>query len=124
MRDHYLQINAAILRSDLLVFMKADTIVMQEVRISPLPPRQFFRYVFLDTRLPKKKELELNLGPLLKTDPGNIPPTGIRFGGPVQALYNAFNQKARLDRKLRRNRKKYSKYLIPEVGDSLVYPEN
>ena len=123
MRDHYIHINTSILRPDLIVFLTQDTIFMEEVRISPLPPRRFFRYVFLDTKLPEAEPLELNLGPLLKADPGNVPPTGIQFGGPVQALYNAFNKKARLDRKLRRNRKKYSKYLVPEVGDSLVYPK-
>lgn len=122
MRDRYIQINASIMRTELLVLMRPDTIVMKEVRISPLPPRRFFRYVFLDTRLPEAKEIELNLGPLLKMDPGNIPATGVHFGGPIHALYNAFNQKARLDRKLRRNRKKYSKYIVPEEGDSLVYP--
>jgi len=123
MRDRYLHINASIIRPDLLILMMPDTILMDEVRISPLPPRRFFRYVFLDTRLPQPEPAALNLGPLIKADPGNVPPASIQFGGPVQALYNAFNKKARLDRKLRRNRKKYSKYLIPEVGDSLVYPK-
>jgi hypothetical protein len=123
MQDRYAYINTSILRPHLLVFMTADTVLMEEVRISPLPPRRFFRYVFLDTRFPKPEPVELNLGPLLKADPGNIPPAGIQFGGPVQALYNTFNKKARLDRKLRRNRKKYSRYLVPEAGDSLVYPK-
>jgi hypothetical protein len=122
MRDHYIHINASILRPDLLVFLRPDTIMMEEVRISPLPPRRFFRYVFLDTKLPQPDSPHLNLGPMMKADPGYVPPTGIRFGGPVQALYDAFNKKARLERKLRNNRKKYSKYLVPEAGDSLVYP--
>lgn len=122
MREHYIYINASILRPELLVMMKPDTIFMKEVRISPLPPRRFFRYVFLDTKLPPPEKLVLNLGPLLRGDPGKVPPTGIRFTGPAQLLYDAFNKKARLDRKLRRNRKKYSRYLVPEVGDSLVYP--
>lgn len=123
MRDYFIHVNAAILRSDLMVFMTQDTVFMEEIRISPMPPRRFFRYVFLDTKLPQPEPTELNLGPLFKSDPGNVPPAGIQFGGPVQALYNAFNKKARLDRKLRRNRKKYAKYLVPEVGDSLLYPD-
>ncbi len=123
MHEHYIYINASILRPELLVMMKPDTIFMKEVRISPLPPRRFFRNVFLDTKLPLPEKLVLNLGPLMKKDPGKVPPTGIRFTGPAQLLYDAFNKKARLDRKLRRNRKKYSRYLVPEVGDSLVYPE-
>ncbi len=123
MRDRYIHINTSIMRPELLVLMHPDTIVMKEVRISPLPPRRFFRYVFLDTKLPPPEEPVLNLGPLLKANSGNIPPIGIRFTGPTQLLYNAFNKQARLDRKLRRNRKKYSKYIVPEEGDSLVYPE-
>lgn len=123
MHEHYIYINASILRPKLLVMMKPDTIYMKEVRISPLPPRRFFRYVFLDTKLPPPEKLVLNLGPFMKKDPGKVPHTGIRFTGPAQLLYDAFNKKARLDRKLRRNRKKYSRYLVPEVGDSLVYPE-
>ena len=121
LRDHYIHINALLLRPELLVFLEPDTVFMEELRISPFPPRRFFRYVFLDTRLPQKEVPELNLGLLLNRDPANIP-SGIRFTGPVQALYDAFNQKARLDRKLRKNRKKYSKYLIPVKSDSLVYP--
>lgn len=97
--------------------------MMKELRISPMPLRRFFKYVFLDTRVPTPKEPELNLGFMLTNDPGNVPPTGIRFTGPVQALYNTFNKSARLERKLRKNRKKYSKYLTPVGGDSLVFPE-
>jgi hypothetical protein len=123
LRDHYIHINALLLRPELLVFLLPDTIMMDEVRISPLPSRRFFRYVFLDTRISMEKSAELNLGPLLKRDPGNIPATGIHFSGPVQLLYNAFNKKAVLDRKLRKNRKKYSKYLVPEGGDSLIFPD-
>ena len=122
MRDHYIQINALLLRPDLLVFLQPDTIMMEELRISPLPTRRFFKYVFLQTRLPEEEVPELNLGPLIKKDPGNVPATGIHFTGPVQLLYDAFNKKARLDRKLRKNRKRYSKYLVPEKTDSLVYP--
>jgi len=123
LRDHYIHVNALLLRPELMVFLHQDTVLMDELRISPMPPRRFFKLVFLSTRIPPPKEIDLHLGPLLKKDPGNIPPTGISFGGPVQALYNAFNKKARLDRKLRRNRNKYSKYITPVVADSLVFPE-
>jgi len=123
LRDHYIHVNALLLRPELMVLLSQDTILMDELRISPMPPRRFFPLVFLETRIPQSEAIELNLGPLLKKDPGNIPPTGISFGGPVQALYNAFNKKARLDRKLRRNRNKYSKYIVPVIADSLVFPE-
>ncbi|MBE9483927.1 MAG: hypothetical protein IMY74_03715, partial [Bacteroidetes bacterium] len=97
-------------------------ILMDELRVSPLPPRRFFRYVFLETRIPKKEVPDLNLQLMLGRDPAKVPEAGIRFTGPAQLLYNAFNKKARLDRKLRKNREKYSKYLKTEGGDSLVFP--
>lgn len=97
---------------------------MDEVLISPLGPRRFFKLRFMETRVPEENQLTFHLNiPELKNDPAYVPETGIRFTGPVQALYNTFNKSARLSRKLKNNRKKYSKYLIPEVGDSLKYPE-
>ena len=123
LRDQYYFINTNIQLPKIFVYLIQDTVMMEEVRISPLPPRRFFRYVFLDTKVPMPEEPELKLGLMLGNDPAYVPQTGIRFTGPVQALYNVFNQKARLDRKLRKNRKKYSKYLVPVKGDSLVIPE-
>jgi len=121
-QDYFLQINSSLLRTDLIITLMRDTILMDELRVSPLPPRRFFKYVFLETRLPKKEEPDLNLFFFLGKDPGYVPEPGVHFTGPVQLLYNAFNKKARLDRKLRKNREKYSKYLVPEKGDSLVFP--
>ena len=69
------------------------------------------------------EEPKLNMGFMLGNDPAYVPPTGISFTGPVQALYNTFNKQARLGRKLRKNREKYSKYLVPVQKDSLVFPE-
>ena len=122
-RDYIMYINSSLIRPEMLILLRPDTVLMDELRVSPLPPRRFFRYVFLETRLPQIKEPELNLMFLLKRDPANVLETGIRFTGPVQLLYNAFNKKARLNRKLRKNREKYSGYLEPVGGDSLVYPE-
>ncbi len=123
LRDHYIHVNALLLRPELIVLLSQDTILMDELRISPMPPRRFFPLVFLETRIPQPVPIEINLGPMLNKDPGYVPPTSITFGGPVQALYNAFNKKARLNRKLRRNRDKYSKYITPIAEDSLVFPE-
>lgn len=122
-RDRYMLMNAAMMRRGIRVLLEADTIQMKEVRISPLPPRHLFPTVFLKTRLPEPERIELKLLPMIKSDPGNVPATGIHFTGPVQLLYDAFNKKARLSRKLKNNRKKYSRYLKPVVGDSLVWEE-
>ena len=123
LQEKYYYINTNIQLPKLFIYLSQDTIMMEEVRISPMPPRRFFKYVFLETNVPIPEEPQLNLGFGLDNDPGYVPPVGINFTGPVQALYNTFNNKARLDRKLRKNRKKYAKYLTPEEGDSLVFPE-
>lgn len=123
-RDRYLLVRQNILRKEILIFLKQDTILMDEVRISPLPPRRFFPIVFLNTRVAGEVApgLELRI-PGIKSIPGYEPTTGIIVGGPVQFLYNRFNKKERLSRKLKNNREKYAKYLVPEVGDSLIWPE-
>lgn len=123
-QDYSVSINRVMTRKNLMIFMQADTVLMDEVRILPLGPRRFFKLRFMETRVPGEKieELELNI-PGIKEDPGYTPQTGIHFTGPIQFLYDAFNRSARLQRKLRKNREKYSRYLVPEVGDSLIYPE-
>ena len=123
LQEEYYYVNTNIQLPKLIVYLSRDTVLMKEVRISPLPPRRFFKYVFLDTKVPMPEEPKLNLGFMLGNDPGYVPPTSISFTGPVQALYNTFNKQARLERKLRKNREKYSKYLVPVLEDSLVFPE-
>jgi len=121
--DYFLSVNQNMLLKEMLIFLETDTVFMDEILISPLGPRRFFKYKFLETRVPGEKLNMTNLRfPRLKDDPAYTPEFGIRFMGPVQALYNAFNRSARLQRKLRKNREKYSKYLIPVVSDSLEYP--
>ncbi|MDT8392773.1 MAG: hypothetical protein RQ761_02940 [Bacteroidales bacterium] len=122
--DYFLRFNQTLMRRELMIFLKTDTVLMDEVLISPLGPRRFFKLRFMETRIPEEKQLTFDLNiPELKNDPAYVPETGIRFTGPVQALYNVFNKSARLSRKLKSNREKYSKYLVPEVEDSLIYPE-
>ena len=120
--DHYMIIRALLLRDTLMIYLRVDTVQMKEFTVYPFPPRRFFKLVFLETRVPNEKIPELCF-PGFKNDPGRIPPTGISVMGPTQFLYNTFNKKARTRRKLIKNRKRYSKYIVPEVGDSLVFPE-
>lgn len=123
-QDHFLIISSLLIRIDMMVFLHTDTVFMDEVLISPLGPRRFFKLRFMETRVQGEKAIEIDLHlPGIKKDPAYTPPTGIRFTGPVQFLYDAFNRSARLHRKLRKNREKYSKYIQPVVGDSLKYPE-
>lgn len=121
--EYFVNIHLLLVRPEIMIFLEADTVLMDELRISPLPPRHFFKPVFMDTRVANEKIPDLHI-PGIKLIPGYTPPTGIIIPtGPAQLLYDAFNKKARLNRKLRNNRKKYTEYLIPEGGDSLVYPE-
>jgi len=122
--DRFLHINHLLRRDDIMIFLKNDTILMDELLVHPLGPRRFFKYKFMSLKLPEKVD-EYTISPalfMLKEGEGRIPPAGISFGGPVQALYNVFNKQARTSRKLRKNREKYMQFLVPEVGDSLVYP--
>ncbi len=121
-QDYYILVNINLLRPDMLVLLKPDTVFMNEVRISPLPPRRFFPIAFMEIRVPNEKIPDLKI-PGIWNIPGYTPPTGIIFTGPAQALYNLFNKKARTSRKLRKNRERYGPYLVPEGGDSLVFPE-
>jgi len=116
-RDHHVRVNSILLRYALMVFMQTDTIMMDELWVSPLPPRRFFKYVFLETHVPEEKLPELKLWPMLRNDPGNVPQSGIYIKGPAQMLYDAFNKKARLQRKLKRNREKYLPNLVTGEED-------
>ena len=123
-QDRYLQINHLLRRDDIMIFLENDTILMDELLVHPLGPRRFFKYTFMELKLPEKID-EYSISPglfMLKQGEEAVPQTGIIFGGPVQALYNVFNKQARTSRRLRKNREKYMPFLVPEVGDSLVYP--
>ena len=122
-QDYYILIHLAVLRPDIFIFLEPDTVMMNELIISPLPPRQFFKIVFLETKVPNEKIPDLHI-PGIKLIPGYVPQIGVIIPtGPAQLLYDAFNKKARMSRKLRRNRKKYAPYITPVVADTLVFPE-
>lgn len=122
LEDHHMIIRSLLLRDTLMIFLRTDTVQMEEFTVYPFPPKRFFKLVFLETRVPDEKIPEFHF-PGIKNDPAYTPPTGISVMGPTQFLYNTFNKKARTRRKLIKNRKRYSKYIVPEAGDSLVYPE-
>ncbi len=124
--DRFLHINHLLRREDIMIFLVSDTILMDELIVHQLGPRRFFKYKFMNLKLPEKIDM-YTINPtffMIKESEKAIPPTGIIFGGPIQALYNVFNKQARTSRKLRKNREKYMQFLVPEVGDSLVFPED
>ena len=121
----YFIINEHLIPDDINIYLEKDTILMDELLVYPFGPRRFFRYTFLNLKLPEEKE-EYTINPaftLFKEGEGPAPPAGLVLKGPVQLLYDAFNKNARLQRKLERTRRKYGPYLVPEEGDSLAWPE-
>ncbi len=122
LEDHKMIIRSLLHRDTFMLFLRTDTVQMEEFTVYSFPPRRFFKLVFLETRVPDEKIPEFHF-PGIKNDPAYTPQTGISVMGPTQFLYNTFNKKARTRRKLIKNRKRYSKYVVPEVGDSLAYPE-
>ncbi len=92
-------------------YMKLDTIQMNEVVIHAHWNYRMFKQKILNMKMqthPFDITDELNKNPLLYRKPS----TGISAGGPVQLLYNLFNAKAVLQRKLIHNRKAYNKHMI------------
>ena len=124
-QDRLLLISLNVLREDIMIYLPRDTVLMDELLVHPLGPRRFFKYKFMALKIPEKiNKFEMNPNALsFPVGEVPIPQTGIIFPGPVGLLYNAFNKQARTSRKLRKNRKKYEEYLVPEGGDSLVWPK-
>ena len=123
--DRYFIINRHLIPDNINIYLEKDTILMDELLVFPFGPRRFFKYTFLNLKLPEEKD-EYTINPaftMFKEGEGPAPPAGLVLKGPVQLLYDAFNKKARLHRKLERSRRKFGKYLVPEEGDSLAWPE-
>lgn len=115
-----LQISSTILSTDGIVeiLLPKDTLTINEVVI-----RGYWDY-------PTMKQIVINMHPI---DLGQFYPdwegTGLlymeprpmSFKGPIQALYDAFNQSARLQRKLIKNRKEYNEimYMMGRQADTI-----
>lgn len=119
---YHIVIHSLMLRPGLMIFMQPDTIMMDELIVYPFPPRRYFKQVFLDTKVPGEHIPDLRFAGI-RSDPAYVPQIGLTTGGPVQFLYDRFNRQARTRRKLKNNREKYSKYLLPVSVDSLVFPD-
>ena len=123
--ERYFIINRHLIPENINIYLEKDTILMEELLVYPFGPRRFFKYTFLNLKLPEEKD-EYTINPaftMFKEGEGPAPPAGLVLKGPVQLLYDAFNKKARLQRRLERTRRKYGPYLVPEEGDSLTWPE-
>ena len=94
------------------ILMQKDTVMLQDVEVFPYLNYQTVKEMFSEMPIEKPmiiKGINDNIEDFLYQKPKKIPDDkGIL--SPVQTLYNRFNKKERLKRKLERNRKKYSNY--------------
>lgn len=94
-----------------IFYLKTDTIQMHEVIIRGYPNYQMLK-LRIAAMKPKDRPYNIvdyrNDNPLLYLKPN----TGVSVGGPVQLLYDLFNAKAVMQRKLVRNRKRYNRNMI------------
>ena len=115
-----LQIDTSILLSDSIVQIELpkDTLTINEVVI-----RAYWDYKTM-------KQIAINMQPIDLsqfypdwdgTELLYLEPHPMSFKGPIQALYDAFNQSARLQRKLVKNRKEYNEimYMMGRYLDTI-----
>ena len=91
------------------ILMQRDTVMLQDVEVFPYLNYQTVKEII--SKMPIEKPMVIkgvndNIESFIYQKPKKIPDDkGIL--SPVQTLYNRFNKKERLKRKLKRNRKKY-----------------
>ena len=94
------------------IIMQRDTVMLQEIDVFPY--LDYHTVKEITSNIPVKKPTIIkgvndNIENVLYQKPKKIPnDKGIL--SPVQTLYNRYNKKERLKRKLEKNRKKYSMY--------------
>ena len=91
------------------IMMSKDTVLINEIII-----RAFWDYETFKMMVVQMKPMDLD--PYYPDWEGTEllyqTPTPLTFKGPIQALYDVFNESARLQRKLIRNRKEYNRLMI------------
>jgi hypothetical protein len=95
------------------VKMAKDTVKMEEVVVRAYYDWDTFKYLFVNMKTIKPVELE-RLKEELETSLMYVRPAPLAIKGPIQALYDVFNDMARLQRRLERNRKWYNEQMIRE----------
>ena len=98
------------------IVMQRDTIMLQEIDVFPYLDNHTVEKIIKEIPIEEPfiiKGANENIGTVLYQKPKKIPEDkGII--SPIQTLYNRFNKKARLKKKLERNRKRYEKELMKE----------
>lgn len=98
------------------IVMQRDTIILQEIDVFPYLDNHTVEKIIKEIPIEEPfiiKGANENIGTVLYQKPKKIPEDkGII--SPIQTLYNRFNKKARLKKKLERNRRRYEKELMKE----------
>lgn len=116
-------VNDAVLQQPhgLLVLLEKDTVRMQEVVVKAFYDWPTFKYLFVHMESIKPTEVE-RLDEDLDNSLVGIRPAPLTIKGPIQALYDFFNEMARLQRRLERNRAAYNAQLIKEGREQDTIP--
>jgi len=93
--------------------MAKDTVKIDEVVVRAFYDWDTFKYLFVHMKTIKPVELE-RLKEELGTSLLYVRPAPLAIKGPIQALYDVFNDMARLQRRLERNRRWYNEQMIRE----------
>ncbi len=105
--------------SNFEVLMQRDTIMLQEIDVFPYLDNHRVEKIIRQIPIEEPfiiKGANENIGTVLYQKPKKIPDDkGII--SPIQTLYNRFNKKERLKRKMERNRRRYEKVLMESEYD-------
>jgi len=107
--------------NEMLVLLVKDTVKMEEVVIHSFYDWPTFKYLFVNMTTIKPVELE-RINEELENSILYLKPVPLTIKGPVQALYDYFNEMARLQRRLERNRYNYNQQLIKEGREKDTIP--
>ena len=101
------------------IVMQRDTIILQEIDVFPYLDNHRVEKIIRQIPIEEPfiiKGANENIGTVLYQKPKKIPDDkGII--SPIQTLYNRFNKKERLKRKMERNRRRYEKVLMESEYD-------
>lgn len=104
------------------VLLRRDTILMPEVVVKSFYDWPTFKHVFVHMTPIKPVDLS-DINNELKDILLYMDPSPMTIKGPIQALYDLFNDMARLQRRLERNRRAYNEQLIREGKHNQLIPE-
>ena len=104
------------------VLLHKDTVMMEEVVVRSFYDWPTFKHLFVHMKPIKPVNLT-DVTDELKDILLYVRPAPMTFKGPIQTLYDLFNDMARLQRRLERNRKYYNDQLMREGRLDELIPE-